>query len=73
MITCDEIISVMDIVSTKMTNTIETNVSMNSDDKRVRYKIDCYILHSFISDHATIDNYNYLLSYAKHRSKQKKY
>ena len=33
----------MDIVSTKMTNTISTNVSIYSDDKKVRY---CYILHT---------------------------
>ena len=45
MITWDEIISVMDIVSTKMTNTIATNVSMNSDDKKVRH---CYILHTVL-------------------------
>ena len=44
MITCDEIISVMDIISTNMTNTIATKVSINSYDKRVRYKIDSYIL-----------------------------
>ena len=48
MITGDEIISVMDIVSTKMTNTIATNVSIKSDDKKVRYKIDCYILHTVL-------------------------
>ena len=47
-ITCDEIISVMDIVST-MTNTIATNVSINSDSKKVRYKIDCYILHTMLT------------------------
>ena len=35
-ITCDEIISVMDIVSTKMTNNIATNVSLNFNDKKVR-------------------------------------
>ena len=34
-ITCDEITSVMDIVITKMTNAIATNVT----------KRDCYILH----------------------------
>ena len=45
LITRDEIISVMDIVSTKMTNTIATNVSINSDDKKVRY---CYILHTVL-------------------------
>ena len=48
MITFDEIISVMDIVSTEMTNTIATNGSINSDDKKVRYKINCYILHTIL-------------------------
>ena len=43
---CDEIIFVMDIVSTKMTITKVPNLSINSDGKKkVRYKIDCYILH----------------------------
>ena len=37
----------MDIVSTKMTKSIATNMSTNSDGKKVRYKIDCYILHTF--------------------------
>ena len=50
MITCDEIISVMNVLSTKMTNTIAKNVSINSDDKKGRYII------------ITIDNYYYLLS-----------
>ena len=40
----DEIISIMDILSTKMTNTIATNASINCHNKKVRYKIDCYIL-----------------------------
>ena len=31
MIECDEIISVLDIVSIKMTNSIETNVTKNSE------------------------------------------
>ena len=39
---------VMDIVSTKMTNAIATNVSINSDGKKVRYKIDSYILHTVL-------------------------
>ena len=71
MIKYDEIITVMDIVSKKMANTIATNLSINSDDKKVRYKNDCYILHSFISDIllliVTIISYHY----AKHGSKQK--
>ena len=42
----------MDSVSTNVTNTIPTNVantvSTNSGDKKVKYKIDCYILHTFL-------------------------
>ena len=41
MITCDEIISVMDIVSSKKKNTTTTNVSINCHTKKGR---DCYIL-----------------------------
>ena len=60
---CDDIIFVMDIVSTKKRNTIATNVmstaSINCHSKNVR---DWYILHTFcfISDHITIENYYYL-------------
>ena len=47
---CDEIISVMNIASTKMKNTIAKKVtstsSINCHCKKVRYKIDCYILHT---------------------------
>ena len=61
-----EIISAMDVASTKKTSTIATNItstgSINRHSKKVRYKTDCCILHSFISDHITIDNYYYLLS-----------
>ena len=49
MIACDEIISVADIASTQMTNTTATTVSTNSDDKKVRYKIDYYILDTVLS------------------------
>ena len=54
---------VIDIVATKMANTIGTNItsttstSINSHWKKVR---DCYMLHSFIF--FTLDNYHYLLS-----------
>ena len=37
-------------------------VSKNSDDKNVRYKMDCYFLHIFISGPITIHNCYYLLS-----------
>ena len=71
-IMCDEIISVMDIVSTKMANTIVTNVSRYSGNTKVRYKIDCYILHTVLLViilllTITITFYHY----AKHWSKQK--
>ena len=39
MIPCDEIISFMDIVSTKKTNTIATNMSINCHSEKVRYKL----------------------------------
>ena len=41
----DEVIFVMDIVSTKKTNTIAWNVTKNCHSKKARCKIDCYILH----------------------------
>ena len=44
-ISCDENISVMDIVSTKMTNTIATYASINFHTKKVK---DCYILHTVL-------------------------
>ena len=48
-IECDELITVMDIISTKKTNTIGTNVmstaSINCHSKKVR---DCYILHTVL-------------------------
>ena len=41
-IACDEIVVVMDILSTKITNNIATStVPINSDGEKVRYKIDC--------------------------------
>ena len=71
-ITCDEIISLMDIVSTKKTNTIATNVSINCHTNKVRYKTDCYILNTvsltiILLLIITIIGYHY----AKHSSKQK--
>ena len=59
-----------------MTNTIATHVTSamltNSDDKKIRYKIDCYILHTFLLKIMllliiTIICYHY----TKHRSKEK--
>ena len=59
----------MDIVSTKKTNTIATNVSINCDSKKVKNKIDCYILHTVLL--AIILLLIICYYYAKHRSKQK--
>ena len=62
----------MDIVSTKMTNTIATNMSKNSDDKKVRYKIDCYILHTVLLAIILLLIIAIICyQYAKHRSKEK--
>ena len=62
-ITCDEVISVIDIVSTKMAKYYSKNVSIHPDRKKVRYKFDCYLFAcSFIDDHITIDDYYCLLS-----------
>ena len=44
-ITCYEIISVMDIASTKVANTIATNVTKNCYNEKVR---DCYILNTVL-------------------------
>ena len=69
MIECDEIISVMGIVSTRITNTIATNVSINSDDEKVRH---CYILHTILLEITLLLIITIICCYhAKHRSKQK--
>ena len=38
----------MDVVSTNVTNTVSKNVSTNPGDKKVRYTMDCYILHTVL-------------------------
>ena len=74
MILCDEIIYVTEIASTNMTNTtnsVSTNAS-NSNNKKLRYKMDCDILHTvllviiFLFINAII-----WYHYAKHKSKLK--
>ena len=65
-------LSVMDIVSTKITNAIAANVLTNSNDKRVRYKIDCCLLHTVLSVIILLLIISIICyHYAKHRSKQK--
>ena len=59
-IVCHEITNATDSVSTNVTNAIPTNltnttstnvmstVPINSNDKKVRFKMDCYILQNFL-------------------------
>ena len=69
MIVCDEIISVMDTVSTKITNTIATNVTQNYHSKNVR---DFYILHTVMLAIILLLIITSICFYcAKYRSKQK--
>ena len=71
MIVCDEIISAMDVVSTKITNTIVSNASINYHDKK-RCKFDCYILHTVSLMIISLMIIAIIcFHYAKHRSKQK--
>ena len=64
---CDEIIIVMNNVSTRKVNAIATNVtcttSINCHGKESKRLL--YFANSFISGHITIDNYYYLLSLSK--------
>ena len=63
-----------------MTNTIATSTaSINSDSKKVTYKIEGYILHTVLSVIIlliiviiTISNYCYLLSLYKEKVKTKR-
>ena len=71
-IVCDEIMSVMDFVLTKMINATATNISTNCHNKKIKYKVDCYILHTVllvIILLLIITIFCYL--YSKNRSKQK--
>ena len=71
-ITCVEIISAMNIVSSKMKNNVTTNVSINFNDKKVRSEIDCYILHIDLLAIILLLITNIICyDYAKHMSKQK--
>ena len=67
---CDEIVIVMDNLSTKMANTIAANVtstaSINWPCKK--HKKLLYFAYSVISDHIIIDKYYYLLSLCKTKS-----
>ena len=67
-IACGKIVSVMDIASTKKTNTIATNMSIYCLSEKVRYKIDCYILHIVsLAIKLLLIITNICYHYAKHR------
>ena len=53
----------MDIITTKKTNAIAPNVSINCHTKKANRLL--YFPCSFISDHITIDKYFYLLLLCK--------
>ena len=62
-------------VTTNVANTISTNiastVSINFDDKKVRYKMDCYILHTVLLVIILLFIITIIShQYAKHISKQ---
>ena len=68
-ITYDEIISLMDIVSTKNANTIVTNISINCHSEKIR---DCFILHTVLLTVILLLKIAIVCyHYTKHRSKQK--
>ena len=72
----DGTIHVKDIVSTKMTNTIATNITstapINFHSEKVRYKIDCCILDPVLLVILLLLVFTTICyHYAKHRSKQK--
>ena len=84
-IVCDEIITAAESASTNVTNAIPTNkantipanvtrtVPINSGDKNVRYKMDCYILRIVLSVIVLLSLIaNICYPNTKHRSKQKR-
>ena len=76
LIACDEVIYVMDIASTKMKNTVVTNVTItiltNSEDKKVRHEIDYYLLPTVLLVIVLLFTiaiicYHYLKHWSKHK------
>ena len=65
---------VMGIISANVVNTISANASTNSDGKKVRDRMDCYILHKVLLVIILL----FIIAiicyhYGKHRSKLKIY
>ena len=73
---CDKIVNAANSVSTNVINTIPRNttstVSINSDDEKVRYKLDRYIFAHFLLVIILIFIMVIICyHYTKHKSKQK--
>ena len=70
-------INVTNTITTYVTNTISTNVvstvSLYSDDKKVRYNMDYYILHTVLLVIMLFIITIICYHYTKHRSKQKNF
>ena len=75
-ITCDEIINAANSVSTNVSCSVPINAvntaSVSFNDEKVRYKVDCCILHTFLL--VVIVLFIFAINcchYTKHRLKQK--
>ena len=69
----NEIMYVIDIVSSNMTNAISTNAWTNYDGKKVRYETSCYIFHTVLLVITLLFIFSIICyQYATHRSKLKK-
>ena len=73
---CDEVINAKDSSSINVANTIainfESRISISSDDNRVRYKMNYYILYTFLLVILLLFiNAIICYDYAKRRLKQK--
>ena len=74
LITCDEFIndedSVLTNISTNLSTNVTSNVSINVLNKKVRYKMGCYVLHAVLLVIISIFIVAVICyHYAKHRSK----
>ena len=77
-ITCDEIINAAGSAPTNVMSTVSTNVtrtaSINVHNKKVRYKMNCYILYMVLLVVILLFIITVIgCHYAKNKSRQKKY
>ena len=72
---CEKVINAMDSASTNVTNTtnVKNTVPINCEDKKVRLKLDYYILRTFLLAAMLLFPIAIICyRYIKHRSKEKK-